>query len=243
MLMSIPFSGTIANCLSIILGGACGLLLGNRMSERLQEALMRISGVTVIFLGIFGACEKALVLQDGTLSSQGGLMCILSLAIGTLIGELLNIEGLFEKFGSWLRKKSGSQDDNRFLDAFLTASLTVCIGAMAIIGSLRDGIYHDPSVFYAKAVIDFPIIAVVAASLGKGALFSAVPVGILQGGMTACAVLIAPFLSEVSLNNISLVGNILIACVGINLLFGQKIRVANCLPGLLLAWLCAYLGI
>ena len=145
-------------------------------------------------------------------------MLVVSMALGCLLGEALDLEGRMERFGLWLRKKSGSEGDNRFLDAFVTATMTVCIGAMAIVGAVQDGIYGDYTILAAKALMDFVIILVMASSMGKGCLFSAIPVGVFQGSVTLLARLVEPLLTAGALSNLALVGSVLIFCVGLNLI-------------------------
>ena len=233
--------GTLVNVLAIIGGGLCGLFLKDKLSESLKETLQKTMGVSTILLGIGGVLEKMLTVNGGGLEVQGSLKMILYLTFGAIMGELIDLEKQFDRFGEWLKKKSGNSQDVSFLNAFITASLTVSIGAMAIIGSINDGLYQDPTILYAKALLDFSIILVFAASLGKGSIYSAVPVGILQGSMTLLAALIAPLMSVAALNNIALVGSALIFCVGLNLLFGKMIKVANLLPALLFAFFAALL--
>ena len=127
------------------------------------------------------------------------------------------------------------------MNAFVTASLTVCIGAMAIVGSIRDGITGDYSTLAVKAVLDFIIIAVMTSSMGKGCAFSAIPVLLLQGGVTLLASVVAPVMTAAAVQYLSLIGSVLIFCVGVNLVWGKKIRVANMLPALILAVAAAYL--
>ena len=127
------------------------------------------------------------------------------------------------------------------MDAFVTASLTVCIGAMAIVGSIQDGITGDYSILAMKAVLDLIIIAVMTCSLGKGAVFSAIPVAAFQGSITVLAGVVRSVMTEGALNNLSLIGNVLIFCVGINLVWGKKIRVANLLPAIVIAVIAAFL--
>ena len=184
-----------------------------------------------------------LTVENGAVQSGGAMLIIGSLAIGALVGELLNIEGAFERFGEWLKIKSGNAKDKGFVNAFVTASLTVCIGAMAIVGSIQDGILGDYSILATKAVLDLIIIMVMSCSLGKGAVFSAIPVAIFQGSITALAGLVRPLMTDAALANLSLVGNILIFCVGVNLVWGKKIKVANLLPAIVVAVIVAFLSI
>lgn len=121
------------------------------------------------------------------------------------------------------------------MNGFVSASLTVSIGAMAFIGSIQDGIYGDHSTLVAKAILEFIIVLIMASSMDKGCVLSFIPVAVLQGSMTALAVVLSGFMTDAVLNNISLVGNILIFCVGINLVWPKTIKVANLLPALLVA--------
>lgn len=227
--------GTIVNTAAIIVGGLIGMILGKKLPARLQDTLMKGVGVCVLFLGIAGALEKMLIIENGALSSQGSMMLIASVSIGAVIGELIDIDGKMEHFGVWLREKSGSNGDTRFVDGFVTASLTVCIGAMAVVGAIQDGIGRDPSTLIAKAVLDFIIVLIMSSTMGKGCLFSAIPVFLLQGSVTLLSTLIAPILTEPALNNLSLVGSTLIFCVGLNLVWGKKVKVANLLPAIIVA--------
>lgn len=233
--------GTVINTAAIVAGGVGGALFGRFLNEEVQDTLSKCCGVSTLLIGITGAMEKMLVPEGGGLVSQGSMLVILSLTLGAVIGELLNLEGIFEDFGQWLKKKTGNAKDKGFVEAFVTASLTVCIGAMAIVGSIQDGLSGDYSVLATKAVLDFIIIMVMSCSMGRGAAFSAIPVAIFQGGITALAGLVRPVMTEAALNNLSMVGNVLILCVGINLIWGKKIRVANLLPSILIAVAAAFL--
>ena len=231
--------GTIINCAGIIAGGAAGLLAGSAMKERYQKTLNTACGVSILFLGIGGAMEKMLSISDGRLAGSHTLMIVVSMALGALIGELLNIESWFERFGEWLKRRTGNAKDRLFVEGFVTASLTVSIGAMAIVGAIQDGISGDWSILAAKAILDFVIILVMTCSLGKGCMFSAIPVFVFEGSMTACAALIRPLITAQVQDYISLVGSILIFCIGMNLVWDMKIRVSNMLPALLIAVIAA----
>lgn len=233
--------GTIINTGAIVAGGLAGILFGRFLKENVQDTLSKCCGVSTLMIGVAGALEKMLTLEKGAISSGGSMLLVLCLTVGGVIGELLNLEGAFECFGRWLKEKTGNAKDKGFVNAFVTASLTVCIGAMAIVGSIQDGLTGDYSVLATKAVLDFIIIMVMSCSLGPGAVFSAIPVAILQGSVTALAGLVRPVMTEAALNNLSLVGSVLIFCVGINLLWGKKIRVANLLPAIVLAVAAAFL--
>ena len=228
--------GTIINVLAIMAGGILGIVCKRFLKDRYQETIMKATGISVVFLGAAGMLTKMLVVSpDGSLTTQGSMMMILSLAIGALAGEIINIDAQFERFGEWLKHKTGSDGDKKFTTGFVSASLTVSIGAMAVIGSIQDGIYGDYTTLVAKAILDFIIVFIMAAAMGKGCVFSFLPVGILQGSMTALAVLLSGAVTVAMLDNISLVGNILIFCVGINLVWPKTIKVANLLPALIVA--------
>ncbi len=237
-----PGMGTIINVVAIIAGGLIGMTFGKIIPKRVQDALITVCGVSTIILGIGGALEKTFSAgEGGVIVSNGSMMMMLSLIIGTIVGEFINIEKYLERFGVWLKAKTGSSKDAMFVNGFVTASLTVCIGAMAIVGSIEDGINGNYSILMAKAVLDFVIIIAMAVSMGKGAMFSFVSVGVFQGVVTALSRVIAPVMTDAAMNNLSLVGNVLIFCVGVNLLFDKKIRVANMLPALVVAVVWTYL--
>ena len=233
--------GTVINTAAILAGGACGALFGRFLKQEAQDTLTKICGVSTLFIAVTGALEGMLRVEGDRVVSSGAMLIIGCLAIGAVIGELLNIEGAFERFGRWLKIKSGNAKDQGFVNAFVTASLTVCIGAMAIVGSIQDGIAGDYSILATKAVLDLIIIMVMSCSLGRGAIFSAVPVAIFQGSITALAGLVRPLMTTGAMENLSVVGNVLIFCVGINLVWGPKIRVANLLPAIVIAVAAAFL--
>lgn len=227
--------GTIINVSGIIFGGLLGILFGKIMPERLQDSLSKSCGICVLFIGIAGALEGMMSVEGTTLVGGKTMLIIISIALGALVGELINIEAGIEKFGEWLKVKTGNSSEHRFVEGFVTASLTVCIGAMAIVGSIEDGIFGDYSILATKAILDLIIILVMTCSLGKGCIFSAIPVALLQGGTTILARFIKPLMTDSALSNLSLVGSILIFCVGVNLVWGKKVRVANLLPAIIFA--------
>ena len=235
--------GTIINVAAIIIGGLLGLFCGKLLKPRLQDTLNMACGICVLFIGIAGALEGMLSVEGGRIVSGGAMLVIGCLAIGALLGELLNLEDKFERFGEWLKVKSGNSGEKRFVDAFVTASLTVCIGAMAIVGSIEDGIFGDYSILATKAVLGLIIILVMTCAMGKGCIFSAIPVGILQGSVTLLSRLIRPLMTDAAMANLSTVGSILIFCVGLNLVWGKKVRVANLLPAIVIAVIAAFLPI
>lgn len=227
--------GTLINVAGIVAGGMLGLLCGSVFSERMQETVRKVCGISTLFIGMAGALEGMLVIREGALAGRWGLLVTLSLVLGAIVGEALDIEKRLEHFGLWLRAKSGAADDARFVNGFVTASLTVCIGAMAIVGSIEDGIHGNISILATKSVLDFVIIMVMTSSMGRGCIFSAVPVLLLQGGVTLLAGLLVPIFTPPALASLSAVGSILIFCVGLNLVWGNVIRAANLLPAVVMA--------
>ena len=235
--------GTIINVIGIIIGGLLGLFFGGKLKDKYQTSLISVCGLSSMFIGISGTLSSMFTVSNGKINSNGTMMAIICLTLGCVIGELLGIEDKLEALGEWLKIKTKSEKDNSFVNAFVTASLTVCIGAMAIVGSIQDGIWGDSSTLVAKAILDLIIVMVFAASLGKGAIFSALPVLVLQGSVTLLAKFIEPLMTEAALTNLSITGNMLIFCVGINLIWPGKFKVANMLPGIILAVIWSFLPI
>lgn len=227
--------GTIVNGAAVIIGGIAGLLFKKGMQQRFQDTIMQATAIAVIFIGISGALEKMFVVGETSLSTQGTMMAVISLVLGAVVGEWMNIEKRIEDFGEWLKIKLKSEGDSLFLDGFLTTSLTICIGAMAVVGSLQDGLVGDHSMLFTKAILDGVILVVFAAAFGKGAICSFIPLVLFQGSITLFAKVIAPFLTDAMIDNMSMVGSMLITCVGVNMLWPKKVKVANLLPSLLFA--------
>lgn len=235
--------GTLINCLAIIVAGILGRLTAKVFKPKVQRALVLSSGVSIFFIGLAGTMQGMLSISGSTLKSGRAMLVVVSLAIGALIGESIGIEEGFENFGAYLKRKTKSDSDQGFIGAFVTTSLTVSIGAMAIVGSMQEGITGDYQTLALKAVLDFIVVFVMAASMGKGATFSFVPVFILQMSITYLSKLIAPYVTDLAIDYLSLVGSVLIACIGINLLFDKRVSVANMLPALVVAMVAAYLPV
>ena len=234
-------TGTLVNTAAVLVGGVCGHFFGKLLKPRFQQTLTMACGISTLFLSIAGAIRYMIPLDDKSLPGGGSMLVVACLALGGLIGEILNIERLFERFGEWLKKKTGNAKDQKFVEGFVTASLTVCIGAMAIVGAIQDGVMGDYSTLAVKSVLDFIIIAVMTSSLGKGSVFSAIPVFLFEGSITLLARLISPVMTPLAVAYLSLIGSVIIFCVGVNLVWGKMIRVANMLPAVLLAIAAAYL--
>ena len=231
-----PGIGVLANVLGIVGGGLLGLGCGRLISERFQKAIMMACAVAVIFLGLTGTVKEMLQIgADGGVTLVGTNCMLASLIGGAVSGEAIDLEDRMERFGHWLQQKTGSGGDTRFVEGFVTASLTVCIGAMAVIGSINDRLLSDPSVLFAKTVIDAVIVMIMTSALGKGCIFSAISVGIFQGIIFLLAGFLEPIMTPAALKSLSAVGNILIFCVGTNLFGLPHVRIANLLPALVIA--------
>ena len=227
--------GTIINTAAIIIGGIIGHFTGKLFKQEQQAAVNKACGISVLFIAIAGAMQGMMHIDAGSIVSGKSMLVVLCLAIGTIVGELIGIEKGFERFGEWLKNKTGNSGDKQFVNAFVTASLTVCIGAMAIVGAIQDGILGDYSTLAVKSVLDLIIIAVLTSSLGKGSAFSAIPILLFEGSITLLARLVSPVMTDMAISYLSLIGSILIFCVGINLVWGKTLRVANMLPSVFLA--------
>lgn len=209
---------------------------GRLISERFQKTIMMSCAVAVIFLGLTGTVKEMLHIgSDGAVMLVGTNCMLASLIGGAVIGEAINLEDRMECFGRWLQQKTGSGGDARFVEGFVMASMTVCIGAMAVIGSINDRLLNDPSVLFAKTAIDAVVVMIMTATLDKGCIFSAISVGVFQGIIFLLAGFLEPIMTSAALKSLSAVGNILIFCVGTNLFGLPHVRIANLLPALVIA--------
>lgn len=233
--------GTIINFFAVLIGGLIGHLFGRFITNKHQDTLSKACGISVMFIGIAGAMSGMIKIENSGLESYRTMFVVASLALGGFIGEIIDIEGAFEKFGKWLKVKTGNAKDKNFVEGFLTASFTTCIGAMTIVGALQDGILGDYTILATKSILDLVIIAVMTSSLGKGCVFSVIPIVLFQGSITLLSRFIEPIMTEAAMNNLSLIGSILIFCVGFNLVVGKKIRVPNLLPAVFIAIALAFI--
>lgn len=227
-------SGTVVNVAAIAGGSVIGLLIGKNIKEKYQETVLHGLALCVMLLGLQMA-----------LQGQHILITIASLVIGSIIGEALDIEGRLERAGvrlaHFFNRKGGSASESAFVQGFLYTSLLYCVGAMAIIGSIQDGMSGNPSTLYTKAAIDGLSGIVYAANMGVGVIFSALAVGAYQGTLTLLADFLGPYLSQTVVQEISAAGGLMILAVGINMVKLLKIRVGNMLPGLFAAGVLASL--
>jgi uncharacterized membrane protein YqgA involved in biofilm formation len=228
--------GTIVNMAAIIIGSTVGIIIKGSLKQRFQDTIMNALGLAVMFIGISGALQGILTIKDNGLETENIMLMIVSLALGAFLGELINIEQKLEKLGELIKVKlqvKGEKGQN-FVEGFVNSSLLFCIGAMAIIGSLQDGLSGNPSMLIAKGVIDGVVAIFFASTLGIGVFFSILPIGIYQGLITLSARFIEPYLDETLITNLSFIGSILIFGIGINMIFGKKIKCGNILPAVLI---------
>jgi uncharacterized membrane protein YqgA involved in biofilm formation len=227
--------GTIVNMALILLGSTIGIIIKGGLKQRFQETIMNALGLAVMFIGISGALQGLFTVKGSSLSTTNVMLMIVSLAVGAFIGELIDIEARLDRLGEFIKRslKVRGEKGKNFVEGFVNSSLLFCIGAMAIIGSLEDGLSGDASMLFAKAVIDGTVAIFFASTLGIGVFFSIIPLGIYQGTITFSAKFIEPLLSDRLIGNISFIGSVLIFGIGINMIFGKKIKCGNLLPAVL----------
>ena len=222
--MSISIIGALVNAIAILAGGGIGLLLKGRIPKNFADNFIRVIGLCACIIGIEGAIKG------------DPLLLVVSLALGTLIGELLHIESGLNKLGQWLQKKmSRKESDSTFSEGFVTATLLFCVGAMAIIGSLESGLGSSRSVIYTKSIMDGVSSMVLASTLGFGVLFSAIPILIYQGSIEFFAGYLQNVVTDALVTQVTAVGYVMVLGIGFNMTLNAKIRIANLLPGLLVA--------
>ena len=183
----------------------------------------------------FAQVTDYLQVENGALATRGTMLLIFSLVIGCILGQMLDIEAQMEKLGIRLKAAVRIKNDNRFVEGFVTTSLIICIGAMAIVGAMEDGLSGDSSTLIAKAVLDFALVVILASTYGVGAVFSAIPIFVYQGAITVIAAMFGAVISDQLIAELSFVGSALIFCVGVNLVREKTFRVANMLPAIILA--------
>ena len=212
--------GTIVNTLAILLGCGIGLLLKRGINAKVTDAIMKGISLCVIYIGI-----------DGMLEGSKTLAVIIAMALGAAIGTLLDLNGRMEKLGKVIESRI-SNGGAGIAQGFVTASLIYCVGAMAVVGSLQSGLNGDHSMLYTKALLDGISAMVLTASLGAGVGLSAASVFVYQGALTLLAGLIAPVLSDAVIAEMTCVGSILIAVLGLNMLGVTKLKVMDYVPAI-----------
>jgi len=214
--------GTLINTAAVLLGSLVGLGLRRGLPERIRRIAFQGVGLVTLFMGV------QMALQTSNL-----VVLFLSILLGAIIGGIIDVQSRLEKFGDFLKAKSGSKDE-RFTEGVLTAFLIFCVGPMTIIGSVQDGLSGDSSVLIAKSILDGFVSISLASTLGVGVLFSAVPLFIFQGAITLLAAYLGTFFTESLIKELSAVGGILLLGLGIKMLEIRDIDVANLLPSLII---------
>jgi uncharacterized membrane protein YqgA involved in biofilm formation len=216
-------TGTLVNAAAIIAGGLIGLCLQKGIQARFKATIMQAISLTVILIGIRSA-----------LNANNLLEVIVCMALGSLIGEAMGIENRIEAMGSLVEKRYSRSSNGGFAKGLVTASLVFCVGSMAIVGSLESGLTGNHETLFAKSLLDGITSVVFASTFGGGVIFSAVPVLLYQGAITLGASMLKPFLTGDVIAQMSGVGGLLIAAIGINMLEVARIRIGNMLPAIFL---------
>ena len=235
--------GALINGALIIIGGLTGRLVGRLVTEKIRETVIKGIGVSVMMMGISGTLSKMFMTESTGITTEGSIMLVVCMAIGAVIGEAVDIDGGMDRFGEWLKQKTGNARDNEFVDAFVTTTLIVGVGAMAVMGSIEDGLSGDNTVLIVKSIIDLITVTFLSSALGKGCLFSFIPVTLFEGILTMLAGLLSPIMTKQALDALSLVGNSMMVMIGINMFAEKYFRAGNYLPSLIFAVLWTYLGL
>lgn len=223
--------GTIVNAAAIVAGGTAGVLAKKGVPARVEDALHKATGLAVVVIGMNGVITNMVTVNaDGTLSSSGELLLVLSMVIGALAGELLDIDGRLNRACESLEHRLNLTG---FAASFVSGTLIYCVGAMAIIGAINDGLQGDPSVLFVKNTLDGITSIVLGATMGPGVIFASIPVFLYQGALTLLAGLLEGVLQGELLRQICAVGYVLVACIGVNFVAGPHFKTANYLPALL----------
>ncbi|SHK53523.1 DUF554 domain-containing protein [Desulforamulus aeronauticus] len=225
-------TGTIANAAAIVAGTAVGLLFRKGVSESVNGTVMSGIGLAVGLIGFKMAFK-----------TENELIVILSLVLGGIVGELLNIEGWLQRAGSLLEVKVGGAGDGEISKAFVTTSLIYCVGAMGIMGALEDGLTGNASTLYAKSLLDGTSAVIFTSTMGFGVIFSAIPVLIYQGAITLMAGSLKSFLTPAMITEMTATGGLLIVGIASNVLGIKKFKVGNLLPAILFAVLLSWLWV
>lgn len=210
--------GALANGLAVAFGGGVGLAFKQGISERVKTLIIQALGICVVYVGI-----------SGSLKGNSTIFVVLSMVIGAVIGELIDFDGQFNKLGDWLESLFHMKSENSFSEGFVTGTLFICVGAMAIVGSLQSGMAGNNQVLYTKSMIDGIFVLILATTLGLGVAFSSISVVVYESALTLLAKWVAPLFTHAVINEMTCVGSLLILIIGLNMLKLTKIKVANLL--------------
>lgn len=223
LLGRILLSGAVVNFFVVIVAGLLGLLIKKGIPERVKNALMHGMAFCVMYIGITGLFEKGAKI----------LVIIISFALGSALGELIDLDKRVNLIGLKLQQKlTRNESDNRFAEGFVTATLLFCVGAMTVVGSIESGINGDNSMLYSKTVIDSVSTVALTSTFGIGVVFAALPVLLIEGGITLLAVFVSPILTETAVAQMSIIGSSLIIALSFNMLGITKIKVMNYIPAI-----------
>ncbi len=223
--------GVLVNTGTVLLGSAIGLLIKNGVSKRISDAVMPVLGLCSVAIGI-----------DGLLDGGNIMIMIISMVIGTIVGTMLGIDNSINRFADIITKKFSKGDGKRsFSEGFVTACLIFCVGSMTIVGSLQSGLTGDNSLIFTKSILDFVSSMMLSVSLGIGVIFSSFFVFLFQGALVLCSGLLSPVLGTYEIAQISFVGSLLVLALGLNIMGITKLKVADCLPTLVIAPLLCYI--
>ena len=224
-------TGTLVNCAAVIVGGAIGVIFKKGIKDSYTESINRSLGIAILIIGLNGVISNMFSVADGKISSSGELLLVAFLVLGTLIGEVLKLESRFGKFCEKIEKKFRA---GGFASGFINGTILFCVGAMAIIGSINDGLTGDSSVLFVKSALDFISAIIFGATLGYGVIFTFIPLLVYQGGITLLAGTLSGILQGELLSQVCMVGYAIIIAIGVNFIFGKKFNTLNMLPGILL---------
>ncbi|MBO5090638.1 MAG: DUF554 domain-containing protein [Clostridia bacterium] len=222
---TVLLSGAVVNFFLVILGTFLGLLFKKGLPERIQNVLMTGMAFCVFYIGVTGIFdEKANI-----------LVIIACMAIGSVIGELIDLDKLVNKIGESIENKFNKNGSNLSIaKGFVSATLLFCVGAMTIVGSIDSGINGDNATLYSKSVIDCVAAMALTSSLGFGVIFASLSVLFIEGGLTLLATVVSPILTEYIISQMSVIGSLLIVALSLNMLGITKIKVMNFVPAILL---------
>lgn len=217
--------GTLANSAAVIVGGLLGMLVKKGIKPGLSDACMKAVGAVTTLIGLSGALAAIFrIAPDGTISTEGTLLLLISMVVGTLVGELIRLHDRVETLSDKLQRKLKL---GNFSKGFVTASVLFCAGAMTIVGSINDGLYGDPSVLFIKSALDGVAALFLAAALGAGVLFSAGTILVYQGILTLCAGLLEPVMTPAMMTALNASGFTIVMVIGFNLIGATDIKVTN----------------
>lgn len=217
--------GPIVNGVTIIICALLGRFILKGMPERFEDITNKALGLSVLYIGI-----------SGSLQNERVMLLILSLVIGSALGEWLNIEKQMNHLGKWTEIKLGFSEGN-FSKGFVTASVIFCTGSMAVIGGMNSGLQGNHEMLFAKSILDGVISIILASSLGIGVAFSSIPVFIYEGAIALSSGMVKDLMTPEIITEMSAVGSLIIAAIGFNFLLDKHIKVANMIPAIFLPWL------